>query len=216
MSPSLSYVFVIWATFSVPFFKGLQLLADVVAEWNRPLICNKLDSSCCRNPWLLHAVLGRRVSIFYLFFCSVCIGSRIVQNIELLHLRFCQLKLYAVNVLCPTKPSFQTAEAVWAVNSKSNQFDAQSPKTICFLPACTSITLSQFCISLLNWRLFLVSESTRLTVRHMMTQPGGNEHSFPLSACHTQMDCWDEDDILWVKQTKKEGKLISTGPNLNH
>lgn len=37
--------------------------------------------------------------------------------------------------------SFQTAEAVWAVNNKSGQFDAQSAKTICFhLP----VLLSRF------------------------------------------------------------------------
>lgn len=56
---------------------------------------------------------------------------------------------------------------------------------------------------LLNQSRFVVSESTWLTVKHMMTQPGGNEHCLLLSACLTQMDCWDEDYTLWVKHTRK-------------
>lgn len=72
------------------------------------------------------------------------------------------------------------------------------------------------CFSLLNQSLFVVSESTWLTVKHMMTQPGGNEHSLLLSACLTQMDCWNEDYILWVKSERGQTDVIFVGLNLIH
>lgn len=52
--------------------------------------------------------------------------------------------------------------------------------------------LSSSWFSLLIRSLFVVAESTWLTVKHMMTQPGGSERSLPRRLSRT-----DKDYILW-------------------
>ena len=107
-------------------------------------------------------------------------------------LHVCSPHVWLNNTFTSFPALFRVGRSTWrdAGNSKSSQFHPLLPWQLANehnklpLLQCTVTPSPPPCCC-----VFVVSEPTWLTVKHMMTQPGGNEHSLFLFACQTQMDC---------------------------